>query len=150
MGLDAFNQIKAFAVLLENQEKIQKQQMIVTLEKQVDSYGLAMLKRCLWKFKVNSSAKKIMIAFFERIMGSGKGRIFKSFHKWADLPERDDSDEIIRINQFERRLCAFANNRIKKMSFNEFKQSLADGDAVKIRSTLQLINSTMNGPQKMV
>ncbi len=72
--------------------------MVQGLEHAIQSYGDAALKRVLWKFRVNAKTRIVMLNFFDKVMDSGKGKIYRAFQRWASMPERDDSEQINATN----------------------------------------------------
>jgi len=109
-------------------------------------FEVATFRLILWKFNVNARTRIVMHTFFDKIMGSGKGKIYRAFQRWSSMPERDDTALKTAANVFERKLCNFAHKKIKRESFNQLKDALQEGDALKKRAAIQLMNATMSGP----
>ena len=79
---------------------------------------------------------------------SKAGMVVIGFRKIQTLPERRDDAAFAKANRFEKGLSSFVDRTLRQ-SFNAFRTELDEGQAVKKRAVIQLINTTMGGQKKM-
>ena len=77
----------------------------------------------------------------KRLLVSKAGMVVIAFRKIQTLPERRNMEAYGRASKFERGLSTFVE-RIIRQSFGSFRNAFDDGQAMKKRSVLQLINTT--------
>ena len=78
---------------------------------------------------------------------SKAGMVVIGFRKIQTLPERRDDAAFAKANRFEKGLSSFVDRTLRQ-SFNAFRTELDEGQAVKKRAVIQLINTTMGGQKK--
>ena len=91
---------------------------------------------------------EIQRTFLKRLLGSKAGMVATGFRKIASLPERINHPLYEKANKFEKGLSDFAT-KILRQSFGGFKSEFDEGQAVKKRAVLQMINATAGGQKKM-
>ena len=106
------------------------------------------LRNAINKFRQNRKTVDIQRNFLKRLLVSKAGMVVLAFRKIRSLPERKDMEAYGRASKFERGLSAFVE-RITRQSFGSFKTEFDDGQALKKRSVLQLINTTQGGQKRM-
>ena len=74
--------------------------------------------------------------------------VISAFRRIQTLPERKNMEAYGRASKFERGLSTFVE-RITRQSFNSFRNSFEEGQAMKKRSVLTLINTTAGGQKKL-
>ena len=83
-----------------------------------------------------------------KLLMSKAGRVAEGFHKMKNLPEIVDAEKRKKAMKFEQKLSRFFEKTLRA-SFNSYKIELDEGQAVKKRAVIQLINTTMGGQKKM-
>ena len=99
------------------------------------------LRNAINKFRQNRKTVDIQRNFLKRLLVSKAGMVVIAFRKIRSLPERRNMEAYGRASKFERGLSTFVE-RIIRQSFGSFRNAFDDGQAMKKRSVLQLINTT--------
>ena len=76
------------------------------------------------------------------------GRVAEAFKEIKRLPSLIDMDQRRKALKFERGLSSFLDRGILR-SFNSFKTMYDEGQAIKKRGVIQLVNSTISGNKKV-
>ena len=126
----------------------QKGAMIKMLESLLNSGWNAQIRDAIRKFRQNRKTVDIQRNFLKRLLTSKAGMVVLAFRKIQTLPEKKNMETYGRASKFERGLSAFVE-RITKRAFDGFKNTYDDGQAMKKRSVLQLINVTHGGQKKL-
>ena len=79
---------------------------------------------------------------------SKAGLVVVGFKKFQSLPERKIVFEFDKIYKFEKGLSEFFVNTMRR-SYVAFKDELEEGQSMKKRAVIQLINTTMGGQKKL-
>lgn len=86
--------------------------------------------------------KEIQKRFFNKLLISKAGRVAEAFRTIKGLPEIVDQEKRRKALRFKKELSSFIN-RILRKSFNAYRTELGEGQAVKKKAVIQLINTTM-------
>ena len=108
----------------------------------------AQIRNVINKFRQNRKTVDIQRAFLKRLLNSKAGMVVSAFRRIQTLPEKKNMLTYGIATKFERGLSAFVE-RITRMSFNSFRNSFEEGQAMKKRAVLTLINTTEGGQKKM-
>ena len=106
------------------------------------------LRDALNKFRQNRKIVDIQRNFLKRLLVSKAGMVVIAFRKIQTLPEKKNMEAYGKASKFERGLSTFVE-RITRQTFGAFKTNFDDGQAMKKRSVLQLINTTQGGQKKL-
>ena len=106
------------------------------------------LRDALNKFRQNRKTVDIQRNFLKRLLVSKAGMVVIAFRKIQTLPEKKNMEAYGKASKFERGLSTFVE-RITRQTFGAFKTNFDDGQAMKKRSVLQLINTTQGGQKKL-
>ena len=79
---------------------------------------------------------------------SRAGRVVEAFNAFKKLPKGVDFDLRRRASKFERGLSKFLDRNIVR-SFGSFKTEYEEGQSMKKRGVIQLINCTASNSKKM-
>ena len=71
-----------------------------------------------------------------------------AYRKISSLPDRVDRPLFEKANKFEKGLSSFADKMLRQ-SFQSFRSEFDEGQAVKKRAVIQLINTTAGGQKRM-
>ena len=86
--------------------------------------------------------------FLKRLLNSKAGMVVSAFRRIQTLPEKKNMETYGKATKFERGLSAFVE-RITRQSFNSFRSCLEEGQAMKKRAVVTLINTTEGGQKKL-
>ena len=101
------------------------------------------------KFRENRKIVEIQRHFLKRLLLSKAGLVVVAFKKLESLPERKkDPKGYDQFLKFERGLHEFFNSTMKR-SYTAIKSELDEGQTLKKRAVIQLINMTQSGQKKM-
>lgn len=90
-----------------------------------------------------------MQTVFKKLLGTTCGRVFNIFNKIKNLPLRRNDENLKRCNRFEHALASLAVKNLK-LSWNApLKDALLEGEAVKKKAILNLLNKTMSAHKRM-
>ena len=126
----------------------QKKSILKMLDNLLNQGKTAQIRDAVRKFKENAKITDIQRNFLKRLLMSKAGMVVIAFRKIQTLPERRDDAAFAKASKFERGLSAFVDRTIRS-SFNAFRVELDEGQAVKKRAVIQLINTTQGGQKKM-
>ena len=126
----------------------QKHKIITMLESIISHGRNGQLRKAINQFRLNRKYVEIQRNFLKRLLVSKAGMVVIAFRKMRFLPDRIDHPLYEKANKFEKGLSAFAT-KILRQSFAGFKYEFDEGQAVKKRSVVQMINTTAGGQKKM-
>ena len=106
------------------------------------------LRNAINQFRLNRKYVEIQRNFLKRLLVSKAGMVVIAFRKIRSLPERVNRPLFEKANRFEKGLSTFAD-KILRLSFTSFKTEFDEGQAVKKRAVIQLINTTTGGQKRM-
>ena len=103
-----------------------------------------------WRRKADElrRIKEIQRRFLTKLLMSKAGRVAEGFKKMKELPEIVDLEKRRKAMRFEKGLSSFLDKTLR-VSFNAYRSELDEGQAVKKRAVIQLVNTTMGGQKKM-
>lgn len=128
----------------DNQRKSYSIKMLTNLLNEYNNKGI---RNVINKFKLNRRITDIQRNFLKRLLLSKAGMVVIAFRKIQTLPEKRDDAAFAKANRFEKGLSSFVDRTLRQ-SFNSFRTELDEGQAVKKRAVIQLINTTMGGQKK--
>ena len=126
----------------------QKASVLKVLDNLLNHGKNSQIRDAINKFKLNRRITDIQRNFLKRLLMSKAGMVVIAFRKIQTLPERRDDAAFAKANKFEKGLSSFVDRTLRQ-SFNAFRTELDEGQAVKKRAVIQLINTTMGGQKKM-
>jgi len=97
---------------------------------------------------LNRRITEIQRNFLKRLLMSKAGLVVIAFRKIQTLPERKDNTAFLKASKFEKGLATFAERTLKR-ALGAFRNEFEEGQAVKKRAVIQLIDTTMGGQKKM-
>ena len=119
--------------------------MLKLLESLLSNDKVNRLREIVNKFRLNQRVNEIQRNFLKRLMMSRAGLVAVAFKTIQTLPRNLD---IVRPNQFQQGLEKLVQNVLKK-TFAAFRSDFEEGQALKKRAVIQLINTTASGQKKM-
>ena len=126
----------------------EKMSVIKLLESVVNQGIKGQIRNAINQFRLNRRYVDIQRNFLKRLLLSKAGMVVIAFRRIQMLPDRIDRPLYERANKFEKGLSAFADKILRK-SFLSFKSEFDEGQALKKRSVIQMINTTSGGQKRM-
>ena len=126
----------------------QKMSVIKLLESVVNQGIKGQIRNAINQFRLNRRYVDIQRNFLKRLLLSKAGMVVIAFRRIQMLPDRIDRPLYERANKFEKGLSAFADKILRK-SFSSFKSEFDEGQGLKKRSVIQMINTTSGGQKRM-
>lgn len=105
------------------------------------------VRTTLQNFSKNAKISNVMLKVYHRLFSTTAGRVIALFQKWKVLPVPEDPEKIAIAIKCERILASVATRALKN-SFESYKQELFEGEAVKKRAIINLLNKTMSGQKR--
>ena len=125
----------------------QKASVLKVLDNLLNHGKNSQIRDAINKFMLNRRITDIQRNFLKRLLMSKAGMVVIAFRKIQTLPERRDDAAFAKANKFEKGLSSFVDRTLRQ-SFGAFRTELDEGQAVKKRAVIQLINTTMGGQKK--
>ena len=126
----------------------QKMSVIKLLESVVNQGIKGQIRNAINQFRLNRRYVDIQRNFLKRLLLSKAGMVVIAFRRIQMLPDRIDRPLYERANKFEKGLSSFAE-KVLRQSFSSFKSEFDEGQGLKKRSVIQMINTTSGGQKRM-
>lgn len=147
----SFDGIKHKQQMVHIQQSMERDRLrsmaLAALEKLCQESAVRASRSVIKQFLINSRARKIMLKFFGVCFEIGKGKLYKSWSQWQNLPDRNQGF-ISDCNSFRARLRLYVSRKIKKSSLNPIKKYLQLGHTKMKIACTKLFNVTMEGQIK--
>jgi len=85
---------------------------------------------------------------YQRLFATTAGKGMVLFIKWRSIPERKNTQLVKNANRFEHALAKLAA-RCLRLGFNPLQEQLQEGEALKKRAIINLLNKTMSQHKRM-
>ena len=126
----------------------EKMSVIKLLESVVNQGIKGQIRNAINQFRLNRKYVDIQRNFLKRLLLSKAGMVVIAFRRIQMLPDRIDRPLYERANKFEKGLSSFAE-KVLRQSFSSFKSEFDEGQGLKKRSVIQMINTTSGGQKRM-